>query len=58
MDEKRTLQRIFDELQKQNIIEAQSRVLCLDITSIKIHSNASVARKTSGKQSIGRSKGG
>ena len=53
-----TTQRIFDELQKQNIIDVQSEVLCLDITSIKVHPNASGARKTSGEQSIGRSKGG
>ena len=53
-----TIQRIFDELQKQNIIDIQSDVLCLDSTSIKVHPNASGARKSSGKQSIGRSKGG
>lgn len=53
-----TIQRIFDELQKQNIIDVQSEVLCLDSTSIKVHPNASGARKTSGEQSICRSKGG
>ena len=53
-----TTQRIFDELQKQNIIDVQSEVLCLDSTSIKVHPNASGSRKTSGEQSIGRSKGG
>ena len=53
-----TIQRIFDELQKQNIIDVQSEVLCLDSTSINVHPNASGARKTSDEQSIGRSKGG
>jgi len=53
-----TIQWIFDELQKQNIINIQSDILCLDSTSVKVHPNASGARKTSGDQSIGRSKGG
>ena len=53
-----TIQRIFDELQKQNIINIQSDILCLDSTSVKVHPNASGARKSSGDQSIGRSKGG
>ena len=53
-----TIQRIFDELQKQNIIDIQGDVLCLDSTSIKVHPNASGARKSIGKQSIGRPKGG
>ena len=53
-----TIQRIFEELQKQNIIDVQSEVLCLDSTSIKVHPDAAGAKKTSGEQSIGRSKGG
>jgi len=53
-----TIQRIFDELQKQNIINIQSDILCLDSTSVKVHSNASGARKSSGNQSIGHSKWG
>ena len=53
-----TIQRIFEELQKQNIIKSQSEILCLDSTSIKVHPDATGARKTSEKQSIGRSKGG
>ena len=53
-----TIQRIFEELQKQNLIDVQSEVLCLDSTSIKVHPDAAGAKKTSGEQSIGRSKGG
>ena len=53
-----TIQRIFEELQKQNIIDVQSEVLCLDSTSIKVHPDAAGAKKTIGEQSIGRSKGG
>jgi Transposase and inactivated derivatives len=53
-----TIQRIFEEMQKQNIIKTQGEVLCLDSTSIKVHPDAAGARKIRGKQSIGRSKGG
>ncbi len=52
-----TIQRIFQELQKQNLIDIKGEILCLDRTSIKVHPNASGARKTSGDQSIGRSNG-
>ena len=53
-----TIQRIFEELQKGNIVNDKNYVLCLDSTSIKVHPDATGARKTNGKQSIGRSKGG
>lgn len=53
-----TIQRIFRELQTQNVIDVQGEILCLDSTGIKVHPDASGARKTSGEQSIGRSKGG
>jgi hypothetical protein len=53
-----TIQRIFEELQKQKIIDIQSEVLSLDITSVKVHPDAVGARKSSGEQNIGRSKGG
>ena len=39
-----TIQRIFDELQKQNIINIQGHILCLDSTSVKVHPNASGAK--------------
>lgn len=32
-------------------------VLCIDSNSIKVHPDAASARKSSGEQSIGRSKG-
>lgn len=53
-----TIQQIFEELQKQNIINIQSNFMCLDSTSIKVHPDAAGAKKSSGEQSIGRSKGG
>lgn len=53
-----TIQRIFEEMQKMNIIDVRSDVLCIDSTSIKVHPDAAGARKTNEKQSIGRSKGG
>ena len=53
-----TIQRIFEELQKQKIIDIQSEVLSLDSTSVKVHTDAAGARKSSGEQNIGRSKGG
>lgn len=52
-----TIQRIFDKMQKSNMIDICSDVLCIDTTSIKVHPDAAGARKSSGKQSIGRSKG-
>ena len=53
-----TIQRIFEELQKQKIIDIQREVLSLDGTSVKVHPDAAGARKSSGEQNIGRSKGG
>jgi transposase len=50
-----TIQRIFDEMQKLNMIDIRSGI---DSTSIKVHPDAAGARKSSGEQSIGRSKGG
>ncbi len=55
---KGTIQRIFEELQKQNIIKNQGEILCLDNTGIKVYPDTSWARKTSYEQSIGHSKGG
>lgn len=45
-------------MQKSNMIDIHSDVLCIDSTSIKVHPDAAGARKSSGEQSIGRSKGG
>ena len=53
-----TISRIFDEMQKLNIIDIRTDVLCIDSTSVKVHPDAAGARKSSGEQSIGRSKGG
>ena len=53
-----TIQRIFEEMQNLNIIDIRTDTLCIDSTSIKVHPNAAGARKSKGKQSIGRSKGG
>lgn len=53
-----TIDKIFEELQKQNIIEIRTQIVCIDSTSIKVHPDAAGARKSNGEQSIGRSKGG
>lgn len=52
------IDRIFEELQEKNIIEIRTEIVCIDSTSIKVHPDASGARKENREQSIGRSKGG
>mgnify|MGYP004643858257 CR=1 FL=1 len=47
-----TIQRIFEELQKKNIVNDKSHVLCLDSTSIKVHPDVTRAIKTNGKQNF------
>ena len=47
-----TIQRIFEELQSQNIIDVQSKILCLDSTSFKIYQKASRARMSNGEQNL------
>lgn len=51
------IDRIFEALQEENIIEIRTEIICIDSTSIKVHPDAAGARKSSGEQSIGRSKG-
>ena len=53
-----TIQKVFEKMQEMNIIDIRTDVLCIDSTSIKVHPDASGARKSCGTQSIGRSKGG
>lgn len=53
-----TIDRIFEELQRKNIIEIRTEIVCIDSTSIKVHPDAAGALKSKGEQSIGRSKGG
>ena len=53
-----TIQKIFEEMQNLNIIDIRTDTLCIDSTSIKVHPDAAGVRKSNGKQSIGRSKGG
>ena len=57
------VQQMFEErnnekMQDLNIIDIRTDTLCIDSTSIKVHPDAAGARKSSGEQSIGRSKGG
>lgn len=52
------IDRIFEALQEENIIEIRTEIICIDSTSIKVHPDAAGARKSSGEQNIGRSKGG
>ncbi len=53
-----TIQEILEAMQEMNIIDIRTKSLSLDSTSIKVHPDAAGARKSSGEQSIGRSKGG
>lgn len=53
-----TLDKVFIALQEENIIDIRTEIVCLDSTSIKVHPDATGALKSSGPQSIGRSKGG
>ena len=48
----------YEKMQELNIIDVRTDTLCIDSTSIKVHPDAAGARKSSGEQSIGRSKGG
>lgn len=48
------IDRIFETLQEENIIEIRTEIICIDSTSIKVHPDAAGARKSSGEQSIGR----
>ena len=56
--EERNYEKIFEKMQELNIIDVRTDTLCIDSTSIKVHPDAAGARKSSGEQSIGRSKGG
>ena len=40
-----TIQKVFEKMQKMNIIDIRTDVLCIDSTSIKVHPDASGARK-------------
>ena len=52
------LESIFEALQNENIIDIRTKIVCIDSTSVKVHPDAAGARKASGEQAIGRSKGG
>ncbi len=52
-----TIDKIFEALQEESIIEIRTEIICIDIKSIKVHPDAAGARKSSGEQSIGRFKG-
>ena len=52
------IKQIFLKLQEENIIKTDTDIFCIDSTSVKVHPDGTGALKTSGKQSIGHSKGG
>ena len=52
------LKRVFEALQIENIIRIKVETVCLDSTSVKVHPNGTGALKKTGKQAIGRSRGG
>lgn len=45
-------------MQKIGLISIKSRIFCLDSTCVKVHPDAVEALKKSGKQAIGKTKGG
>ncbi len=52
------IDKIFEAMQTENIIEIRTEIFCIDSTNIKVHPYASGARKENDDQSIRRSKGG
>ena len=40
------IDRIFETLQEENIIEIRTEIICIDSTSIKVHPDAAGARKS------------
>jgi transposase len=52
------IERLFERLQNENIIEIRTDVVHIDSTTVKVHPDGTGALKKSGEQSIGRSKGG
>ena len=48
---------IFESMQTENIIEIRTEIVCIDSTSIKVHPDASGARKENGEQSMDVQKG-
>jgi transposase len=52
------IERVFEALQCENIIDIRTEIVCIDSTTVKVHPDGTGARKTSGEQSLGRSKGG
>jgi transposase len=52
------IERIFEALQEENIIDVRTEIVHLDSTTVKVHPDGTGALKRSGDQSIGRSKGG
>ena len=53
-----TIQKIFEEMQKLNIIDVRTDVLCIYSTSIKVHPDTAGTHKSNDEQNIGHSKGG
>ncbi|MDL2235969.1 IS5 family transposase [Christensenellaceae bacterium OttesenSCG-928-L17] len=52
------LQRLFEGLQREDIIKIRMEAVCIDSTTVKVHPDGTGALKKPGQQSIGRSRGG
>ncbi|QOJ24970.1 MAG: IS5 family transposase [Gammaproteobacteria bacterium] len=52
------LQKVFEQLQHQQIIRIKIEAVSMDSTSIKVHPDGTGALKKNGPQSIGKSRGG
>ena len=52
------LKRVFEDIQKKQLIQIKPEVMSMDSTIVKVHPDGTGARKENGPQAIGRSRGG
>jgi transposase len=52
------LDRVFEKLQREQIVRIKIEAFALDSTSVKVHADGTGALKKNGPQSIGKSRGG
>ena len=52
------LDRVFEHLQREQIVRIKLAVVSLDSTSVKVHPDGTGVRKKNGPQAIGKSRGG
>ena len=52
------LDRVFEQLQREQLVRIKLEAVSLDSTSVKVHPDGTGARKKNGPQAIGKSRGG